>query len=59
MTSNEIRSKFLEYFKKLNKFGLLYTPTDAKDFLEYYLSFDWTETGEYKIAEVFLIDSKL
>jgi hypothetical protein len=45
---------FLEHFKKLNQYGLFNNPADAKLFLEYYLSFDWTETGDYEIAELFI-----
>jgi hypothetical protein len=45
---------FAEHFKNLNRYGLFNTPEKAKTFLEYYLSFDWTETGDYEIAEVFI-----
>jgi len=44
---------FKKYFRRLNSKGLFTTSDEAKDFLEYYLTFDWTETGEYEIAEVF------
>jgi hypothetical protein len=43
---------FLKYFERLNKNGLFDNPALASDFLAYYLSFDWTETGEYEIGEV-------
>jgi hypothetical protein len=45
---------FLEYFKQLNQYGLFPSPKKAKKFLDFYLSFDWTETGEYEIAEIFI-----
>ncbi|MBN1758878.1 MAG: hypothetical protein JW863_11200 [Chitinispirillaceae bacterium] len=45
---------FSKYFDKLNRYGLFESPEEAKSFLDYYLSFDWTETGEYEIAEVFI-----
>jgi hypothetical protein len=45
---------FLNYFKQLNSFGLFDAIEIAKEFLEYYLSFDWTERGEFYITEVFL-----
>lgn len=49
---------FKDYFDKLNKNGLFETPDTAKSFLEFYLSFDWTETGEYEIAEVFIKENE-
>ena len=40
----------------LNQYALFNTPETARDFLEYYLSFDWTEhVGEYVITEVRLV----
>lgn len=45
---------FAEHFRRLNAYGLFGTAVEAKVFLDFYLSFDWTETGEYSIAEVFL-----
>lgn len=45
---------FSEYFKRLNSYGLFDSWNDANDFLTYYLSFDWTETGEYQIIEVWI-----
>jgi hypothetical protein len=45
---------FSEHFEKLNRYGLFEKPEQAKTFLDYYLSFDWTETGKYEIAEVFI-----
>ena len=49
-------TQFLEYFRQLNRFGLFSSPDAAQAFLDFYLSLDWTETGEYAIAEVFLKD---
>ena len=46
---------FRDHFEKLNSFGLFYNRNDAREFLKYYLSFDWTETGEYYITEVALL----
>jgi hypothetical protein len=48
---------FLPYFRQLNAHGLFATPAAAQEFLQYYLSFDWTEQdtgGDYVIAEVFV-----
>jgi hypothetical protein len=43
---------FREHFSRLNRDGLFRSADEASAFLTYYLSFDWTETGEYEIAEV-------
>ncbi len=43
---------FGEHFRRLNRDGLFPSAEEATAFLAYYLSFDWTETGEYEIAEV-------
>ncbi len=45
---------FMNYFHKLNEYGLFNSPQEAREFLDYYLSFDWTETGDYGIAEVLI-----
>ena len=45
---------FQNYYRQLNPYGLFDTAFAAKDFLNFYLSFDWTETGNYEIAEVFI-----
>jgi hypothetical protein len=45
---------FKEYFQMLNQYGLFADPLTAERFLKYYLSFDWTETGDYCITEVFI-----
>jgi len=37
---------------RLNRDGLFQSAAEASAFLTYYLSFDWTETGDYEIAEV-------
>jgi hypothetical protein len=50
-------TRFLEYFCQLNRFGLFSSPDASQAFLDFYLSLDWTETGEYATAEVFLKDS--
>lgn len=46
---------FKEYHDKLNQNALFNTPKIAKEFIKYYLSFDWTEKGEYTITEVRLV----
>jgi hypothetical protein len=50
---------FLNYFKQLNSFGLFNSIEISKEFLEYYLSFNWTETGDYFITEVFLSEKDI
>jgi len=45
---------FLDHFRKLNKHGMFSSREEAYCFLNYYLSFDWTESGEYEIAEVYV-----
>jgi hypothetical protein len=53
--TDEEGTLFLEYFQKLNKYGLFNKPEETNNFLKYYLSFDWTETsGHYEIVEVFI-----
>lgn len=46
---------FKEYHEKLNEHALFETPDMARAYLEYYRSFDWTETGDYSIIEVRLV----
>lgn len=43
---------FREHFERLNQHGLFESAQEASAFLAFYLSFDWTETGEYEIADV-------
>lgn len=51
---------FEEYHDKLNQYALFNTPETAREYLEYYLSFDWTEhVGEYAITEVRLVKGNL
>ena len=52
--TDEEGTLFKDYFGSLNKYGLFGTSDLASDFLDFYLSFDWTETGEYEMAEVFI-----
>jgi hypothetical protein len=47
---------FLEHFHKLNHYGMFEAIQDARNFVEYYLTFDWTEHDEYVFAEVFVSD---
>lgn len=43
---------FRPHFDRLNSNGLFEDAQAAAEFLAYYLSIDWTERGEYEIAEV-------
>jgi hypothetical protein len=43
---------FLPFFERLNRNALFDTSDEASDFLAFYRSHDWTESGEYSIAEV-------
>ncbi len=45
---------FQAHFAQLNANGLFDEAALAAEFLAYYLSFDWTETGEYEIASVWI-----
>jgi hypothetical protein len=45
---------FADWFSTLNTQGLFDTKEDAQNFLKFYLSFDWTERGDYRIAEVWV-----
>jgi hypothetical protein len=50
---------FKMYHDNLNQYALFDTAKMARDFLEYYLSFDWTERGNYFIAEVRLVNGEV
>lgn len=52
--TDEEGSLFLKYFNLLNNNGLFDTPEIANEFLEYYLSFDWTERGDFYITGVYI-----
>jgi hypothetical protein len=43
---------FLDYYEQLNEHGLFSEASQAEEFLRFYRSQDWTETGEYVIAEI-------
>jgi hypothetical protein len=45
---------FAKHYKRLNEHALFNSRDEAKDFLDFYRSFDWTETGDYVIAEICL-----
>jgi hypothetical protein len=45
---------FASSYERLNEYALFNSCDEAKEFLEFYLSFDWTETGDYVIAEISL-----
>ena len=44
---------FLDYYNQLNISGLFDDEDTALEYMKHYLSFDWTERGEYYICEVF------
>ncbi len=44
----------MKYFTQLNQCGLFDSATVAQEFLDYYLSLDWSERGDADIVEVFL-----
>lgn len=44
---------FLSYFEKLNENGLFDDADTALAYMNHYLSFDWTERGEYCICGIF------
>lgn len=46
-------SAFLKYFDSLNENGLFNDADTAFGYMKYYLSFDWTERGEYCICEIY------
>lgn len=50
--TDETGQLFAEHHGRLNEHALFSAPREAEEFLRYYRSFDWTETGEYVIAEV-------
>jgi len=45
---------FAHHYERLNEHALFKSRDDAQEFLEFYHSFDWTETGDYVIAEICL-----
>ena len=45
---------FAEYHERLNEHALFNSRAEAQQFLDFYRSFDWTETGDYVIAEICL-----
>ena len=45
---------FLPFFEKLNQNGLFNSINEVNEFVEFYLSYDWTERGPYEIVEVFV-----
>ena len=52
--SDEEGILFRDYFQQLNQYGLFNDAETALAFLKYYCSFDWTETGEYQIIEIWI-----
>ena len=53
-TDFEEGTLFLDYYSKLNQFGLFDSALEALEFTRYYISFDWTETPPYAITETFI-----
>ena len=51
---DENGTAFMEFFNKLNKNGLFNDRNTAFEYLKYYNSFDWAETGNYAIYEIYL-----
>jgi hypothetical protein len=49
---------FTDFFRALNEHGLFQNESIARDYLAFYSSFDWTETGPYEIAEVRLTHAR-
>jgi hypothetical protein len=49
---------FAEYHERLNESALFRTAEEAAKFLSFYLSHDWTEKGDYVIAEVCLPEGR-
>jgi hypothetical protein len=45
---------FLDYYQKLNKYGLFENIETTEEFLKYYLSFDWTERGDFYTTEIWI-----
>jgi hypothetical protein len=43
---------FQRYFERLNQHALFASARDAEEFLAFYRSHDWTETGDYVVAEI-------
>lgn len=50
---DEEGTEFLDYFGQLNENGLFDKADTALGYMKHYLSFDWSERGEYCICEVF------
>jgi hypothetical protein len=50
--TDEDGTLFLEHYSRLNSHGLFDSAAHATDFLRFYTSFDWTETGDYSIVSV-------
>jgi hypothetical protein len=51
-TDEEEGTLFAPYYTRLNDHALFDSPVEAEDFLRFYRSQDWTETGDYVIAEI-------
>ena len=50
---DEDGTAFRDYFKQLNDHGLFNKADTAMSYMKHYLSFDWSERGNYCICEVF------
>lgn len=45
---------FRSFYDSLNEYGLLNSPNKADGFRNFYLSFDWSETCDHELLEVFV-----
>jgi len=50
---DEEGTAFIEYFNQLNVNGLFENENVAISYMKHYLSFEWAETGDYCICEVY------
>src|SRR5262245_27728856 len=52
--TDEDGTLFADHYERLNQHGLFGSRNEAQQFLQFYRSFNWTETGDYVIAEICL-----
>ncbi len=57
--TDEEGALFIEYHARLNSHALFDSPRDAENFLRFYRSLDWTESGEYSIVEIHALSEAL
>ncbi|RPI00281.1 MAG: hypothetical protein EHM72_09700 [Calditrichaeota bacterium] len=51
--TDEAGTLFADYHARLNAHGLFESQNDAVDFIRFYVSLDWRETGDYSVVEVY------